>query len=287
MMAVRKSGGALGAELEGVDLAGEIDAPSFAAIETAFLDNEVVVLRGQRLAEARHIAFSRRFGELEIHVLKQYLHPRHPEILLISNIIEDGRPIGIADAGQYWHTDLSYVRAPSRCSLLYALEVPVEGGVAKGDTIFASAVAAYAALPEAMKKRLAGLRALHRYGDRYERMKSAGGVRTELSEEQKRQVPDVSHPVVRTHPGTGRKSLYVNEGFTAAIEGLPADESRDLLAELCAHVTRPEFHYRHRWQVGDLLMWDNCAVQHRAVADYALPLRRRMHRTTVRGTVPV
>jgi taurine dioxygenase len=283
---VRKSAAPLGGEIGGVDLSRPLDDSAFAALEQAFLDNQVVVLRHQRITEEQHIAFSRRLGELEIHVLKQYLHPRHPEILLISNVIEDGKPIGIADAGQYWHTDLSYVAAPSRCSLLHALEVPVENGEAKGDTLFASAVAAYETLPEAMKRRLEPLRAIHRYGDRYERMKSEGGVRVELSEEQRRQVPAVTHPVVRTHPKTGRKSLYVNEGFTVGIDGMPEDEGRDLLAELCRHVIRPEHLYRHKWQVGDLLMWDNCSVQHRAVADYQLPLRRRMHRTTVRGTVP-
>jgi taurine dioxygenase len=283
---VQKSGAPLGAEIAGVDLSKPVDEATFRAVEAAFLENQVVVLRGQRLTEEQHIAFSRRFGELEIHVLKQYLHPRHEEILLISNVIEDGKPIGIADAGQYWHTDLSYVAAPSRCSLLYALEVPVENGETKGDTLFASAVAAYEALPEAMKRRLAPLRAIHRYGDRYERMKKTGGIRVELSDEQRQRVPDVTHPVVRTHPKTGRKSLYVNEGFTAGIADMPEEESRVLLAELFEHVKKPEFIYRHKWQVGDLLMWDNCSVQHLAVADYALPLRRRMHRTTVRGTVP-
>jgi taurine dioxygenase len=283
---VEKSNAPLGAEIGGVDLARPLDEAVFTALEAAFVKHQVVVFRNQHLDEAAHIAFSRRFGALEIHVLKQYLHPRHPEILLISNVVEDGKPIGIADAGQYWHSDLSYVAAPSRCSLLYALEVPVENGEARGDTIFASAVAAYEALPAAMQLRLADLRAIHRYGDRYERMKSQGGVRVELSEEQRRQVPEVTHPLVRTHPKSGRPSLYVNEGFTVGIVDMPEDESRDLLAELCQHVTRPEFQWRHKWRVGDLLIWDNCSVQHRAVADYALPLRRRMHRTTVRGTVP-
>jgi taurine dioxygenase len=284
---IEKSEAPLGAAIAGIDLAQEVDAAAFRVLEDAFVDNQVIVFRDQRLSEPRHIAFSRRFGELEIHVLKQYLHPDHPEILLISNIVEAGKPIGIADAGQYWHTDLSYVAAPSRCSLLYALEVPVdEAGETRGDTLFASALTAYDALPEAMKQRLAPLRAIHRYGDRYERMKSEGGVRTALSDEQRRQVPEVTHPLVRTHPKSGRKSLYVNEGFTTGIVGMPEDESRALLAELVDHVKRPEFIYRHKWRKGDLLMWDNCSVQHRAVADYALPLRRHMHRTTVRGTVP-
>jgi taurine dioxygenase len=286
MPIVRPCAAPLGAEIE-IDLSRPLSDTAFAAVEAAFHRHSVVCFRDQALDEARHIEFSRRFGELEIHVLKQYLHPGHPEILMISNVVEDGRPIGIADAGRYWHSDLSYAPAPSRCSLLYALEVPVAAdGRVLGDTLFASSVAAYDALPEATKRRIADLRAVHRYGDRYARMREAGGVRAPLTDEQKRRTPDVVHPVVRTHPATGRKCLYVNEGFTVAILGLPEDEGRALLAELTAYAVRPELVYRHKWRRGDLLMWDNCATQHLAVGDYALPLRRRMHRTTVRGGVP-
>jgi taurine dioxygenase len=284
-LTIRPCEAPLGAEIE-IDLSRPPSDEEFAAIEAAFHRHSVVFFRNQELTEEQHIAFSRRFGELEIHVLKQYLHPRHPEILMVSNVIEDGRPIGIADAGRYWHSDLSYVPAPSRCSLLYAREVPVADGRVLGDTLFASAAAAYDALPEATKRRIAGLKAVHRYGDRYARMQASGGVRAPLTDEQKRQTPDVVHPVVRTHPATGRKCLYVNEGFTVAILGLPEDESQGLLAELTAHAVRPDFVYRHNWRRGDLLMWDNCATQHLAVGDYALPQRRLMHRTTVRGGVP-
>jgi len=284
---VRRAAAPLGAEIAGCDLSRPATDEEFAAIEEAFAAHGVVVFRGQRLTEEQHIAFSRRFGDLEIHVLKQYLHPRHPEILTISNVEEDGRKIGVADAGRYWHTDLSYVREPSRCSLLYAREVPVaEDGRVLGDTLFVSTAAAYDALPEATKRRIASLRAVHRYGDRYDRMQKTGGFRDALSDEQRRQTPDVVHPVVRTHPVTGRKCLYVNEGFTVSLVGLPEEEGRELLAELCRHATAPEFMYRHKWQAGDLLMWDNCQTQHLAVGDYALPQRRLMHRTTVKGTVP-
>jgi taurine dioxygenase len=288
MIEVRKANAPLGAEIAGIDLAKPMSDAAFRAVERAFVENGVVVFRDQALGEAQHIAFSRRFGELEIHVLTQYLIPGHPEILLISNIVENGRQIGIADAGQYWHTDLSWAALPSRCSLLYAREVPVLNGMPLGDTLFASAAAAYDALDPAMKQRLAGLKARHRYGDRYKTMSETGrSERAPLTEVQKRATPDVVHPVVRTHPISGRKSLYVNEGFTVAIEGMAEAESRALLAEFFQHVTRPEFIYRHRWRKGDLLMWDNCTAQHKAVADYALPLRRLMHRTTVKGGVPV
>jgi taurine dioxygenase len=133
-----------------------------------------------------------------------------------------------------------------------------------------------------MRTRLNGLAAIHRYGDRY-RMQQAGGGRAALSEQELKRVPDVRHPVMRLHPITGRKVLFVNEGFTAFIEGIPEQESAAVLEELYRHITRPEAQYRHIWQIGDLLIWDNCLTQHRAVRNYELPLRRRMHRTTVAG----
>ena len=174
---------------------------------------------------------------------------------------------------------------PSRCSLLYAVEIPFEKGVALGDTLFVNTSAAYEALPDDMKARLARLKAQHSYTARYQRMQK-GGLRDELDEDQKKAVPEVVHPVVRTHPSTGRKCLYVNEGFTVGIVGMPKDESDALLAGLYDHVTDPRFMYRHQWQVGDLLMWDNCSTQHNAVANYAPHQRRHMRRTTVRGSVP-
>ena len=281
-MNIRHAPAPLGAEITELDLTQPLDAAAFRAIEDLFHDRGVLVVREQHLTETQHIAFSRRFGGLEIHVAKEYLKPGYPEILVVSNIVENGRNIGLADAGQYWHSDLSYVANPSRCSLLYALEVPVQDGRVLGPTLFASAAHAYGTLPDALKSRLEGLRAVHRYGDRYKKQQAAGG-RAALSEEQLKQVPDVSHPVLRPHPFTGRKVLFVNEGFTAFIEGIPAGESDALLRELFAHMVRPETLYTHQWRQGDLLMWDNCLVQHRAIHDYELPLRRLMHRTTVAG----
>lgn len=274
----------LGAEISGVDLTRPLDDTTFAEIERAFYDESVVVFRGQPITEEQHIAFSRRFGNLEVHVSgARYLHPRHPEIRINSNIIENGKPIGATDAGQYWHTDLSYMGAPSKCSLLYAVEVPMQDGKPLGDTQFSSVTAAYDALSPSMKKRLEGLRAVHSYSHRYYKLTDAGKQRPPLTEEQKARTPDVEHPVVLTHPRTGRKCLFVNEGFTTHIVGMPEAESRALLAELFSHVRQPEFVYAHKWSVGDLLMWDNLSTQHFAVADYALPLRRKMQRTTVTG----
>jgi taurine dioxygenase len=280
---VTKSGAACGAEIA-CDLAQDIDEATFREIERAFHDNIVVVFRRQNLSNERHIEFSRRFGELEIHIVKKYVLPGFPEILLISNIRDDrSEHIGLADAGFTWHSDTSYRRRPSRCSLLYAKEVPQRDGRPLGDTVFANAIAAYEALPEGTKERLAGLKAIHRYSAR---RRVADSPRPKLTQAQLDETPDIAHPIVRTHPYTGRKSLYVTAGECIGIEGMPDDEAVDLIDELDAHCVRPEFLYRHKWQVGDLLMWDNTSSMHLAICDYALPERRLMHRTTVIGTVP-
>jgi taurine dioxygenase len=280
---VTKSGAACGAEIA-CDLARDIDEATFREIERAFHDNIVVVFRRQNLSNERHIEFSRRFGELEIHIVEKYLLPGFPEILLISNIRDDrGEHIGLADAGFTWHSDTSYRRRPSRCSLLYAKEVPQRAGRPLGDTVFANAIAAYEALPERMKERLAGLKAIHRYSAR---RRVADSPRPKLTQAQLDETPDIAHPIVRTHPYTGRRSLYVTAGECIGIEGMPDAEAIGLIAELDTHCVRPEFLYRHKWQVGDLLMWDNTSSMHLAICDYALPERRLMHRTTVIGTVP-
>lgn len=281
---VTKCDAALGAEI-GFDLSGPIDDATFAELERLFHDNIVVFFRGQTLSNERHIEFSRRFGELEIHIVKKYLLPGYPEILLVSNIKNAaGEHIGLADAGFTWHSDVSYRRNPSRCSLLYAKEVPhdANGGVL-GDTVFANCIAAYEALPASMKRRLDGLKAIHRYSAR---RRVENSPRPQLTRAQLDATPDIAHPIVRTHPHTGRKAIYVTAGECVGIEGMPQDEAVDLIAELDAHCVRAEFCYRHRWQAGDLVMWDNATAMHLAICDYALPQRRLMHRTTVIGSEP-
>jgi taurine dioxygenase len=277
-MSLRPLSPALGAELRGVDLSKPLDEAGFARVRDAFHAHSVILFRDQRLSEVQHIAFSRRFGPLEIHVAKQYLLPDHPEIVVLSNVVENGKAKGIEDAGRYWHSDLSYMRRPSLGSLLYALDVPEEGG----DTLFASMYAAYEALPDELKRRIAGLQAIHRYGDRWQKDAAQGRARTALSETERTATPDAVHPVVRTHPETGRPALYVNEGFTVGIVGMADDEARDLHDALFAVSTRPEFGYRHRWRKGDLLFWDNRAVIHSATP-YDPRAVRHMHRTTVAG----
>jgi taurine dioxygenase len=285
---VRKCDAALGAEIV-FDLARAIDDRTFAELERLFHDNIIVFFRDQRLTDEQHIDFSRRFGELEIHIVKKYLLPDHPEILLISNVKnEAGEHVGLADAGFTWHTDTSYRKRPSRCSLLYAKEVPCRDGKPLGDTVFANTIAAYEALPQAMKRRLAGLKAIHRYAMR---RRVDNSPRPKLTAAQLAETPDIAHPIVRIHPHTGRKALYVTAGECIGIvlangQGMPEDEALDLIAELDAHCVRPVFCYRHRWRVGDLVMWDNASAMHLAICDYALPERRLMHRTTVIGSEP-
>jgi len=281
---VTKCDAALGAEI-GFDLSKPIDEPTFRELERIFHNNIVVFFRGQHLTEEQHIAFSRRFGELEVHIVKKYLLPGYPEILLVSNIKnEAGEHIGLADAGFTWHSDVSYRKAPSRCSLLYAKEVPRdENGTVLGDTVFANCIAAYEALPAAMKRRLDGLKAIHRYSAR---RRIENSPRPKLTAAQLAETPDVAHPIVRTHPHTGRRAIYVTAGECVGIEGMPDDEALDLIAELDSHCVKPEFRYRHRWREGDLVMWDNASAMHLAICDYALPQRRLMHRTTVIGGVP-
>ena len=293
MISVNRLGKHLGAEIRGVDLSVPLDDETFAQVAQAFFDNEVVVLRDQHITPAQQIAFTRRFGTLEAHVRKESRLADHDEIFVLSNKVDaNGKAIGAQDAGRYWHSDLSYKREPSMLSALYAVEIPVKDGVALGNTYFASTTAAYDALSPAMKERVAALRNVHSYRDYRLRNYAAQqedmrrGIRTVQEHaptpEQLASVPDTEMAVVRVHPVTGRKGLFVNEGHTSHLSGMPRAESDALLAELYAHITRPEFVYAHSWRVGDLLMWDNIAVQHKATFDYD-PLPRLMYRTTVRG----
>ena len=279
--------GPIGGEFLGVDAAAPMSDATFSEIESLFYDRSVVVFRGQDLTPQQFVAFSARFGTLQPNVRAEIQNPDAPEITLISNITENGKAIGSRDAGRYWHSDLCYLSEPSKLTLLHALEVPERDGVAYGDTRFASAPAAYDALSDEMKARLDGRKAANSYRYMWNRKAREFGVRPVLSDEELQQYPeDAIHPIVRTHPVTGRKCLYVCEGYTSRIDGMPQAESDALLQELFAHAIKPEFVYRHNWRLGDLLVWDNCAVQHKATFDYPPELRRRMQRCAVEGSVP-
>ena len=271
----------LGAEIIDLDLSRPLDDATFAAVRRCFLESEgVLVLRDQRITPEQHIEFSRRFGPLAIHVMRQFLLPSHPEILLVSNVMENGKPVGLGDAGRYWHSDLSYMPEPSLGSLLHAQEIPPEGG----DTSFVNMYAAYEALPSEVKRRIEGKRAIHSYRKTYDKI-AGSTFRPALSAEQQAEVQEVAHPVARTHPDTGRKALFVSEGFTTRILDMPEEESGELLQFLFAHSADGRFSYRHRWQEHDIVFWDNRCVIHFA---HGCPpeLRRHMHRTTVKGDVP-
>ncbi|AOZ02694.1 taurine dioxygenase [Cupriavidus sp. USMAHM13] len=271
----------LGAEVIGLDLSAPLGDAEFARIHRAHLDHHVVVFRDQRITPAQQVAFSRRFGPLQIHVLHQFQLPGHEEILVVSNVIENGRPIGLGDAGHFWHSDLSYKEKPSLGSLLHAQELPAEGG----DTLFANMHLAWDTLPAHLRQAVEGRKAEHTYLAKYAELQRRSPWRPNLSPEQIAQVRPVLQPVVRTHPETGRKALFVSEHFTTRIEGLPEDESRDLLEQLFAHSTRPEHIYRHRWQPHDLLFWDNRSLLHLA-AGCPDAQRRVMYRTTIEGDLP-
>jgi taurine dioxygenase len=278
---VKPSGSALGAAIVGADLTQPLDDATFAQIRAAFYQHEVLYFRGQALSDEDQIRFSARFGELRKLKLASQAHVDHPEIFVVSNIKKDGKHIGSYDAGSLWHTDGAYLAKPHAISALRALEVPAQNGRTLGDTNFASTSAAYDALPQAMKKRLEGLQAVQSFVQHLTKTGGAG-VKKDIYATVKAD-SEVIHPLVRVHPVNGRRCLYVTEGYTARIVGLPEDESRDLIMELTAQCVKPEFTYLHNWQQHDLVMWDDCSTQHKATFDYPASLPRLMHRTTVIG----
>ena len=281
MFEIRPLSDALGAEIVGLDLAQPLDDATFGAVHRAHLDHMVLVFRDQRLSPEQHIAFSRRFGDLSGHVYDQFLLPGHPEILRVSNKQRDnGAFVGLPNAGRRWHSDLAYTETPSLGSLLYALEIPPHGG----DTLFNNMYLAYETLPDATKTRLAGRRAEYLLGSARDYYTAAE--RPALTAAQLAKVPPVTHPVVRTHPETGRKALYVSPAHTVRILDIDEAESAELLEELTEHAVRPEFVYRHRWRLHDLVFWDNRCCMHIAEPP-PTEFPRHMHRTTVIGDRPV
>ena len=278
---VRPLAGHVGAQIIGLDLTQPLSDADFARVHRAHLDHHLVVFRDQQITPLQQIEFSRRFGVLQIHVLKQFLLAGHPEILIVSNIVDDGKPVGLGDAGKYWHSDLSYKELPSLGSMLHAQELPSEGG----DTLFADMHRALDTLPRHLLDAVQGKQAVHSYTARYSEGKNAASWRPTLTAEQLAQVVTVAHPIVRTHPENGRKALFVSEGFTTHIVGLPADESRDLLTQLYAHSVLPENVYRHSWQAHDMVFWDNRSLIHLA-AGCPDHLRRKLYRTTIQGDAP-
>jgi len=277
----------LGAEVRGIDLSESLSPGIFARIEAAFHEFGVLVFPAQKLTEAQHVQFSKLFGKLEIHVLKQYLDNGFPEIHVISNMKVGDKPVGIADAGRIWHADYSYKDVPARASLLYGRRVPRDDqGNPLGDTLFVNTALAYRELPEDIRQALEGRKALHNYGKYYNKKRAEGSSRTALDEEQIKEVAaGVAQPIFRTHPYTKRKCIYVSEGLTTGgIVDMDPAESERMLRKVYAHLYQPKYIYRHKWSDGDLVLWDNCSTQHLATGDYTPEQPRLMHRTTVSGT---
>lgn len=283
MFAIRPSGESLGADILDIDLNEPLTDEAAARLLRALGKYGVLRFPGQALTPETQMAFASRFGGLEVNVASGSAVEGHPEVMILSNMVEDGRPVGLGDAGQDWHTDMSYSRTIALASVLFAVKVPLDDdGAPLGATEFSNMHAAYDGLPDEMKTRLDGATATHDFDKFWEMMRrEKGSDRPPLTEEQRRRKPPVSHPLFLRHPVTGRKVLYANPGYAVRIDGLPRAESDALLDFLFEHQLKPEYRYRHRWTEGDVLMWDNIGTIHNAIADYAPHQHRYMRRCQV------
>jgi taurine dioxygenase len=267
----------LGARIEDVDLRRPPDAATFASIEAALHDHGFVVFPRQRLAPRELVAFARLWGPPEPHVIDTFHHPDDPNILILSNVVRDGKPVGLADAGSYFHTDYSYLDIPARCTILYALEVPDEGA----GTTFANQTRAFDDLPDETKRRIEPLVARHHYGNRDDLDETSRTAASCLNEEQRKKVTWVRHRIARPHPRTGRKALYAVSGSSFGIEGMGENEALALLDDLKAHATQPLYVHTYDYRPGDVIVWDNAQLLHKApLTDPARP--RTLWRVTVK-----
>jgi alpha-ketoglutarate-dependent taurine dioxygenase len=272
------TGAALGAEVSGVDLKN-LDELQFSALKRAWHEHQVVLVRGQTLADADLVAFSRRFGNLDLAPVQETgrrFVEGIPEIYIVSNVIVNGEPIGSLGAGEaVWHTDMSYLDVPPMASMLYALEVPASGG----NTSFCSMYAVYEALPAELKRRIAQLKIKH------DGTYNSGGYLRQgvTATDDPRTSPGAVHPLVCTHPDTGRRMLYLGRRRNAYLMGLEFAESEALLDQLWGFVEKPQFAWEHAWRVGDLVLWDNRCTMHRR-DPFDASARRVMHRTQIKGS---
>jgi len=259
----------LGARIEGMDLAQPLAEPDYRAIEAALGRYGVVSFPRQNLGATQLKRFSESFGKLEVNVANLYHEPDLPEVMILSNIVENGKPIGLSDAGQEWHTDMSYSRTIAFANVLFGIRIPMRDGKPLGNTEFCNMHAAYEGLPQDLKRELDGMTITHDFNKFWEMMRrEKGSARPPLTEEQRRRKPPVSHPVFLTHPITGRKVLYANPGYSVRINELPEARSAEVLEFLFRHQVQEQYKYRHNWTEGDVLMWDNMGTIHNAVADY-------------------
>ena len=282
MLQITNSTACIGAEATGINLAEGLSETDFATLEAAFNARSVLCIRDQGLNADQYLTFATRLGAPDRVFLSHYAHPDYPDIMLVSNIQQEGRNIGHADAGRVWHTDMFYTAKPPRATLLHALEMPTaDDGRILGATSFASAAHAYAGLDQVTKDLIQDRTAVHRVSGR--RKKTGTG---EQDNPLRDQQSDVVHPVARHNPVTGKPAFYVSEGECVSISGLPHADALSLVDRLAAKIQRPDYRYVHEWRKGDVLIWDNAAVQHLASFDYQWPDHRRlMWRITVGGTV--
>jgi taurine dioxygenase len=284
-MKVTSSGETLGATIEGLDLARPFSDDEFDGVVRALGERGVVRFPRQKLTGRQLADFSARFGELEINVANAYQEPGIPEVMILSNMVENGKPIGLADAGQDWHTDMSYSRTIAFANVLYGIKIPKRGGKPLGATEFSNMHAAYDGLPAEMKRDLEGMTVRHDFDKFWEMMRrEKGSKRPPLTEAQRKAKPPVSHPIFLTHPITQRRVLYANPGYAVRINELPEKESGRALAFLFEHQLRPEYRYAFHWQEGDVLMWEDIGTIHNAVADYGPHEHRLIKRCQVMAT---
>lgn len=281
MLTFTPTGSALGADVHGANLTEPLSPADFAAVLMALGDYGVLCFK-QQLINAQNLRdFSARFGELQVGVSGKH-EPGFPEVSILSNVVENGELIGLPDAGQDWHTDMSYNPTVGFVNVLHAVKVPQRDGKPLGDTLFANMHAAYEGLLPAMKARLAGLTATHDFNKFWEGMVNRpGSIRKPLTPEQRAKRPPSVHPVLLTHPITGRTVLYCNPGYAVRINELPETESAQLLDFLFEHQLQSQYQYRHHWTVGDVLVWDHIGTLHNALPDYAPHEHRLMKRCQV------
>ena len=286
-MDIIPSGQTLGASVQGIDLAVPLSDQQLRTLLRALGRHGVLCFPHQPFDTPALAAFARRFGDLEVNVANLYFEPDFPEIMILSNQMRpDGKPVGLNDAGQGWHTDMSYSKDIALANILHAQAVPMRNGKPLGETQFRNMHAAYDELPDNMKHRLEGRTATHDFEKFWDVMRQRpGSRRPALTEEQKRKKPPVSQPLVRVHPLTGRKVLYANPGYTMWIDGMDREESGIILDYLFRHQERADFLYAHHWAVGDVLIWDNIGTVHNAIADYMPSEPRYMRRAQVVATL--
>lgn len=285
-MKVTGTGQTLGATLDDFDLAQPLSDEAFDRVLRALGDYGVIRFPRQTLTARQLADFSARFGKLETNVASTHFQePGIPEVMILSNVVENGRPIGLADAGQGWHTDMSYSRTIAFANVLYGIRIPHRDGKPLGATEFSNMHAAYEGLPADLKRRLEGMTVLHDFNKFWEMMRrEKGSQRPPLTEVQRKAKPPVSQPIFRTHPLTGRKVLYANPGYSMRINELPGKESGEVLAFLFEHQLRPEYRYAFHWYEGDVLMWEDIGTIHNAVADYGPDEHRLIKRCQVMAT---